>query len=324
MYPFKDYPTVISLMNEYYASGKSFLFVIDYKKTSGLCLLDSEIPKDYIKFSIHNKLNHESLPFKVHFDFNEIRFTDYLEKFEKVRHQINLGNSYLCNLTQPSTLRINLTLEDIYHYSHAAYKLYVKDTFVVFSPETFIEINNGEIFTYPMKGTISADKEENKDILLHDQKEDAEHNTIVDLLRNDLSIVANEVRVEKFKSIEKIETNRGPIWQMSSKIRGKLKPEYANHPGNLLDKILPAGSVTGAPKEKTVEILDEVEHYNRGFYTGVFGYCNGKTLQSAVMIRFVEQTPDGLIYKSGGGITSLSNAEQEYQELIQKIYVPVF
>jgi para-aminobenzoate synthetase component 1 len=311
-------------MNEFYASGKPFLFVIDYKKTSGICLMENEIPEEYIKFSIQSKSNNDFPSFKIQFDFDKIKYTDYLAKFEKVKHNINLGNSYLCNLTQPSSININLTLEDIYHYSKAAYKLYIKDSFVVFSPETFIEINNGKIFTYPMKGTISAEKEENKEILLQDEKEDAEHNTIVDLLRNDLSIVANQVRVEQFKFLQKIETNRGSIWQMSSKISGNLKSEYVNHPGNLFDRILPAGSVTGAPKEKTVEILDEIENYERGFYTGVFGYSDGKTIHSAVMIRFVEQTQDGLIYKSGGGITSLSKPEQEYQELIQKIYVPVF
>ncbi len=311
-------------MNEYYALGEPYLFVLDYEKTEGICILTKDIPDDLVKFSLDSKSNELCPPVSLQFSFNSISFTDYQLKFEQALNQINLGNSYLCNLTQPSSLQINLNLEEIYKYSKALYKLYIKDFFVVFSPETFVEIIDGEIYTHPMKGTISADKEENKEILLNDEKEDAEHNTIVDLLRNDLSIVANMVRVNKFKYLQKIETNRGSIWQMSSEIRGIVKSEYKNHPGSLFDKILPAGSVTGAPKDKTVSILHEIENYDRGFYTGVFGYCDGKNIKSAVMIRFIEQTENGLIYKSGGGITSLSKPEQEYQELIQKVYVPVF
>jgi para-aminobenzoate synthetase component 1 len=91
----------------------------------------------------------------------------------------------------------------------------------------------------------------------------------------------------------------------------------------VLFTLLPAGSVTGAPKEKTVEIIRAVESYDRGFYTGIFGFFDGQSLTSAVSIRYIEQTTDGLVFKSGGGITALSDAESEYQEMIKKIYVPV-
>ena len=90
----------------------------------------------------------------------------------------------------------------------------------------------------------------------------------------------------------------------------------------MLLAMLPAGSVSGAPKRKTLEIIREAEGYHRGFYTGVMGLFDGKNIDSGVMIRFVEQTPQGLVYKSGGGITSQSNCEEEYNELIDKIYVP--
>ena len=96
------------------------------------------------------------------------------------------------------------------------------------------------------------------------------------------------------------------------------------HLGEILFKLLPAGSITGAPKKKTMEIIAEAEGYDRGFYTGVMGYFDGKQLDSAVMIRFLEQTQQGLLFKSGGGITSQSVAENEYEELKQKIYVPIY
>jgi para-aminobenzoate synthetase component I len=87
--------------------------------------------------------------------------------------------------------------------------------------------------------------------------------------------------------------------------------------------LLPAGSISGAPKPKTIEIIKEVEKEKRGYYTGVFGYFDGKNLDSGVVIRYIEQNQDERFYRSGGGITSQSNALDEYNEVIQKIYVPV-
>jgi len=81
--------------------------------------------------------------------------------------------------------------------------------------------------------------------------------------------------------------------------------------------------VTGAPKKKTVEIINEIENYNRGYYTGVFGFYDGNDLDCGVMIRFIEKENDQLYFKSGGGLTFQSDAKTEYQELIDKIYVPI-
>jgi para-aminobenzoate synthetase component 1 len=93
--------------------------------------------------------------------------------------------------------------------------------------------------------------------------------------------------------------------------------------GEIILKLLPAGSITGAPKPKTLEIINRGENYKRDFYTGIFGYFDGKNLDSAVMIRFIENKNGQLYFKSGGGITSMSDATKEYDELIQKIYVPI-
>ena len=87
--------------------------------------------------------------------------------------------------------------------------------------------------------------------------------------------------------------------------------------------MLPAGSICGAPKEKTVSIIQEVEQEKRGYYTGIFGFFDGENLDSAVNIRYLEKHQSEIRYRSGGGITSLSNLESEYNELIEKIYVPV-
>jgi len=93
--------------------------------------------------------------------------------------------------------------------------------------------------------------------------------------------------------------------------------------------MLPAGSISGTPKKKTVEIIKKVEGYDRGFYTGIFGITDEKTfLDSAVIIRYIEKptsnTPNSkFIYKSGGGITIDSNVKKEYEELIKKVYIPI-
>jgi len=173
-----------------------------------------------------------------------------------------------------------------------------------------------------MKGTMDATLPDAENQLLNNEKELAEHYTIVDLIRNDLSMVSKNVKVERFRYIEHIKTNRNELLQMSSEISGELPLNYYETLGDLIFKLLPAGSISGAPKKKTVEIIRQAEQYDRGFYTGIFGIFDGENLDSGVMIRFIEQTAEGLFYKSGGGITAKSNCSEEYQELIAKIYVP--
>jgi para-aminobenzoate synthetase component 1 len=94
--------------------------------------------------------------------------------------------------------------------------------------------------------------------------------------------------------------------------------------GDILCTVLPAGSISGAPKKKTVEILRKVEAHPRGYFSGVFGLFDGAQLDSGVMIRFIEREGDQLFFRSGGGITTQSNVQDEYQEMLDKIYVPIY
>lgn len=174
-----------------------------------------------------------------------------------------------------------------------------------------------------MKGTIDAALPGAENLLLNNEKELAEHYTIVDLIRNDLSMVAKNVKVDRFRFIDRIKTHRHELLQMSSEISGELAENYMERIGDIFFSMLPAGSVTGAPKKKTLEVIREAEQYDRGYYTGVFGVFDGSCLDSGVMIRFIEKVREGLLYKSGGGITTRSHFEEEYQELIEKIYVPL-
>ena len=246
----------------------------------------------------------------------------YLEAFTRVVGAQRAGDSYLCNLTFPTAIDITLTLGEIFHAAGSPYRLLVRDNFTVFSPESFVRIKGGVISSYPMKGTIGAMVPDAETELLADEKEFAEHLTIVDLIRNDLGIVARDIRVERFRYVERIETSGGGILQTSSEITGRLPRDYRERIGEIVAALLPAGSVTGAPKKRTVEIIKEAEGYDRGYYTGVFGCFDGNDLDSAVMIRFIEMTDTGPVFKSGGGITVYSDPESEYQELIEKVYVP--
>jgi len=263
-----------------------------------------------------------SIPGPVEFKSQPDEFSRYVEAFRIVMDNARAGNTYLTNLTFPSRLTTNLSLQEIYQFSDARYKLLYKNEFVVFSPETFIRINQGKIYSYPMKGNIDAALPAAKAILLKDEKEMAEHVTIVDLIRNDLSIHAHDVRVEKFRYIDTLETNRKKLLQVSSVISGSLPENYHSILGEIIFSMLPAGSVSGAPKQETLRIIRESEGSPRGYYTGIMGYFDGKDFDSGVMIRFIERQDEAMLYRSGGGITFMSDPQKEYQELIDKIYVP--
>jgi para-aminobenzoate synthetase component 1 len=232
--------------------------------------------------------------------------------------------TYKKSLDQVLTpIESNFTLKEIFTYARAKFKLYFKDEFICFSPERFVEIEENTIATYPMKGTIDADLPHAKENILADEKEMAEHVMIVDLMRNDLGIIGSEIKVEKFRYIEKIKAGEKELLQVSSKITATLPTDWRDNLGTLLSQILPAGSISGTPKKSTVNIIKHIENFDRGFYTGVFGLFDGESLRSGVMIRFIEKENDKLFYKSGGGITIDSNAKSEYDELIDKIYLPL-
>jgi para-aminobenzoate synthetase component I len=315
----------IALMNKYSSDKEPFLFIIDFEmKRPEIHRLGSVPSGIMFQTPLCSNIDRPlKQPVTVSLTKYPVSFETYSEAFSKVHRNIARGNSYLLNLTFPTVIETELTLEDIFFASVAKYKLLYNNKFVVFSPEIFIRISNGEIKSYPMKGTIDASISNAESIILNDAKEMAEHNTIVDLIRNDLSIFAENVAVDRYRFIDEIKTESGVLLQVSSEIKGKLKPGYESHIGEIITGMLPAGSVTGAPKKQTLAIIRESENYDRGWYTGVFGVFDGENLDSAIMIRYIENDSGRFLYKSGGGITFMSDPKKEYNELISKIYVPV-
>lgn len=323
----KGMKKVMEEMNRLGRQREPFIFIIDYELKAPIILSIAEVDPSKILYSINGITNTDKKgsvsPTKFEFSVSPVSRERYSKAFDHVQKHLRYGDSFLLNLTMPSGIETNLSLQDIYYATNAKYKVWLKDKFVVYSPEIFVKTNGREISSFPMKGTIDTSVVDAEKKLLSSEKELAEHYTIVDLIRNDLSMVAKNVRVKQFRYIDRLVTHRGSLLQMSSEIVGELPSNYKDNIGDIIISMLPAGSISGAPKKKTLEVIKEAENYERGYYTGICGIFDGENIDSGVMIRYIEQTNDGLIYKSGGGITFKSDMDEEYQELIDKIYIPI-
>lgn len=315
----KQLQVLADKMNAFARARTPFFFTSNFLGTDCDIFPLSELEKHKVHIDFSCKAGNGQ---KITLDKKVNSFADYEKQFDLIKKEILFGNSYLCNLTTQTAVKTASSLQDIFESASSKYKVLYKDEWVCFSPETFVKIDYRGISSNPMKGTIDANIENAANVLMNDPKEVAEHYTIVDLIRNDLSIVAREVEVQKFRYTSKVETARGDLLQTSSKIVGNLPPNYIDNIGTTFCQLLPAGSISGAPKKKTIDIISASENYDRGFYTGVAGVFDGEKLDSCVLIRFIEKTKKGLVYKSGGGITKYSEAQKEYEEVNQKIYVP--
>ena len=312
-----------SEINKFSRSRTPFLFItsFDQEKIFAQPLRDLD---DDIYYKLESWRNYPLKQRTQDFTFSKFPtdFSTYKKAMDEVLEEIRSGNTYLLNLTFKTPIESSLSLKEIFSYARAKFKLYFKGEFICFSPERFIEIEDNTIATYPMKGTIDANLPHAKERILKDEKEKAEHVMIVDLMRNDIGIVASDIQVEKFRYVEKIKAGEKELLQVSSKITGQLSEDWKDNLGTILSQLLPAGSISGTPKKSTVNIIKKVEDFDREFYTGVFGIFDGESLRSAVMIRFIEKENGALFYKSGGGITIDSDAKCEYEELVDKIYLP--
>lgn len=253
----------------------------------------------------------------------------YLNAFYKIQEYIKAGDCYQINLTQEFKAKFSGSLlnkaKDLWKLTNAPYAGYLKlDDFELLScsPELFIEFNqNKQIKTRPIKGTMPRYENIEKDYiskqtLKNSQKDQAENVMIVDLLRNDLSIYANIGSVKTTKLFEIESFNQ--VHHMVSEIVATLKDDI--NPMQMLLSALPGGSITGAPKIRAMQIIEELEEEARGAYCGTLGYFNfDGTGRWNILIRSFQQYQNQLSLWAGGGITIASNAEAEYQESLDKI-----
>lgn len=252
----------------------------------------------------------------------------YCEAIEKVRDYIRRGDIYQMNMTQRFSTRINRHPLHIYSYLRtinpapfAAYMNYGDMKVLSSSPERFLQIKNRNIETRPIKGTMPrAEGEQDKinaDILSNSVKDKAENLMIVDLMRNDIGWVCKfgSVRVPELFKIEKYAT----VFQMVSTVTGALRDDC-----DAVDCLLatfPGGSITGAPKIRAMEIIDEMEPTRRHIYTGSIGYIGfDGDMDLNIVIRTILVKGQKAYYQAGGGIVWDSVPEKEYQESLDKGY----
>lgn len=252
---------------------------------------------------------------------------EYCDAVARVKGHIEAGDIYQANLTQRFTVRTDAAPETLYRRlrraspsSHAAFLPWGQHAVISSSPELFLRLTDGHVVTRPIKGTRPRTGDPTRDIehrraLATSEKERAELAMIIDLLRNDLGRVCSygTIRVERAWDIEEHPT----VFHQVATISGSLAPGRSWV--DLLLATYPGGSITGAPKIRAMQIIDELEPTPRGVYCGSIGMIGlDGSLSLNIAIRTIVQQGDEVSFHAGGAIVADSTPEQEYDECIAK------
>ena len=251
----------------------------------------------------------------------------YCEMVEKAKHHIKEGDIFQIVLSNRLSAPFEGSLFDTYRVlrtiNPSPYMFYFSGTDVEVagaSPETLVKLENGVLHTFPLAGTRprGATVEEDKKLeegLLKDEKELAEHNMLVDLGRNDLGKVSKfgTVQVEKLHSIERY----SHVMHIGSTVRGEIRQEYDAL--DAIEAVLPAGTLSGAPKIRACQLIGELEDNKRGIYGGAIGYIDFTgNMDTCIAIRIAYKKNGKVFVRSGAGIVADSDPEKEFQECINK------
>jgi para-aminobenzoate synthetase component 1 len=250
----------------------------------------------------------------------------YKQKIQAIHNYIQSGDCYQINLAQcfkatyhGDSLAAYARLRKVAQVPYASYFDDAEMSFASLSPEMFITCESNNVITKPIKGTQPRSAsahidEQNKQRLKASTKDQAENVMIVDLLRNDLSKNASQVKVPKLFEVESFST----VHHLVSTITAKINPDTSVL--KLFLDAFPGGSITGTPKKRAMEIISELEEFPRSFYCGSSFYysCNGKFSSNILIRSFLFQQGDIFTW-SGGGIIADSTWELEYQESLDKI-----
>ncbi len=312
-------PTVFHL---YYELGYIFENICDIQENDLLAIIifykESKVVNN--NFTSSNRINLKN----VAASSKEL----YTDKFNSVQKNLMAGNCYQLNLTEKFTYKFNknINYEDFLDsffskkkslsaYAHATYIESIDQLILSNSPECLFSIVGDEIITMPIKGTTTQDKKSWQK-LLNSKKEQSELFMITDLMRNDLTRIALTPSKVVFKKAKLVVPK---IWHQYSQIKTKIPKET-----NLLDiisKIFPGGSITGAPKNKAMQLLQEIETVPRGIYCGSTIVFHKSLRAASINIRTADISfkSNELSYGSGGGITLLSETNSEYEEMFLKL-----
>jgi para-aminobenzoate synthetase component 1 len=251
----------------------------------------------------------------------------YADAFRRVQRHIRAGDCYQVNLTQRFRARASgdawhayLKLRAINPAPFAAYLDLPDGKVLCSSPELFLRVTGGRVVTKPIKGTRPRSSDPSRDRELADElrasaKDRAENVMIVDLLRNDLgkSCVPGSIRADELFDVESFAS----VHQLVSTVKGRLLA--GKHALDLLAGCFPGGSITGAPKLRSMEIIEELEPYRRGVYCGAIGYAGfDGNLSVNIAIRTLVQHGEFVYAWAGGGVVADSNVDSEYQESLDK------
>lgn len=277
---------------------------------------------------IINGKSHKSEPLKLKSEIKPL-FTkgEYCSMVEKAKKYIYDGDIFQVVLSNRLEAEAEGSLFDTYRIlrteNPSPYMFYFSSDDVEIagaSPETLVRLDNGVLHTYPLAGTRPRGKSENEDLalkydLLSDEKELAEHNMLVDLGRNDIGRISKigTVEVDKYMEVQYF----SKVMHIGSSVRGELADD--KDALDAVDSILPAGTLSGAPKLRACEIINELENNKRGIYGGAIGYLDfSGNLDVCIAIRLAVKKNGKLFIRSGAGIVADSVPEKEYQECINK------
>jgi len=333
-----DYGMTLENISSRHTKTNSFPEIFFGLYDSALCFnhQTKEWSLNSIEHRAKSKANHDSgttihetrnKP-QTHFLISDFKRNEYYETVNKAKEYIANGDIYQVNLSQrfwgkttSSPLTIYNSLRENNPAPFSVMMCIDKNRFVFSSsPELFLNVNGKEVETRPIKGTIQRGKnfeedEQLKQQLLSSKKDEAELLMIVDLERNDLNKVCkkNSVRVENLKRIETYET----VHHLVADVKGTLKNNCDAL--DVLKTTFPGGSITGAPKIRAMEIIDELEKSKRGIYTGAIGYIGfDGNAKFNIGIRTMMMENDSIWFNVGGGIVADSIPEKEYEETLHK------
>lgn len=257
-------------------------------------------------------------------NFNKI---DYKSAITKLKNYIISGDVYIANMTQrfytestEDSFEIYKKLRSINKAPFSAYMNFNDFQIISSSPERFLEVNNRKVVTRPIKGTRPRGQTKEEDIknsleLLNSEKDKAELLMVVDLERNDLSKVCKPHSV-KVTELFKLETY-ATVFHLVSTVEGELKDEVSAI--KCIKECFPGGSITGTPKIRAMEIIEELETLKRNIYTGSIGYFDFRgNADFNIAIRTIIKKDNKAYFGVGGGITYDSNEEDEYNETLDK------
>ena len=251
----------------------------------------------------------------------------FCDMVEKAKHHIHEGDIFQIVLSNRLSASFEGSLLNTYRVlrtmNPSPYMFYFSGTDVEVagaSPETLVKLESGVLHTFPLAGTRPRGKTEAEDKaleteLLADEKELAEHNMLVDLGRNDLGKISKfgSVQVEKLHSIERF----SHVMHIGSTVRGEIREEFDGL--DAIEAVLPAGTLSGAPKIRACQLIAELENNKRGIYGGAIGYIDFTgNMDTCIAIRIAYKKNGKVFIRSGAGIVADSVAEKEYEECINK------